>query len=196
MSLPYGIYVIEDLFFHVGPVKQQNRGLSSVSPADYIAKLILRLFAGHLLPEENHGFMKYLFDKTDHVEIIRKAAVFWKKSNQALGLTVAEADRLIDTTERADGLNNLAWLLLNHGGDPKRAEVAVRKAMQIAPDLIDALSNRLSMIMERQGRWGEAIEMARRAVELSPRAAHYTNHLNRLLSDEAKRETRGAPAEG
>jgi hypothetical protein len=188
MLLPGGIYVIEDLFFHVGAAEQQNRGPSSVSPADYITTLILRLFAGNLNANEGHGFMKYLFDKTDHVEIIRQAAVLWKQSSRGRGLSVAEADQLIETIETADGLDGLALFLLRRGGNPDRAEVAVRKAMRIAPSLTDLLSYRLSMVLERQRRWDEALAMARQAAELNPA---YGQHLSRLRSDQLKRQADG-----
>ncbi|MFO0944031.1 MAG: hypothetical protein U0930_25120 [Pirellulales bacterium] len=100
---------------------------------------------------------------------------------------------LIGKTKDAEGLNGLAWSVVEAAQEKEKvpAEViavaieAAEKAVKLAPK-DGAVLDTLAHLLELKGDLDKAIELQKKAVELSPEVPQLKSYLKQLQSDKAK----------
>lgn len=153
-----GIYVIEDLHFHAGAMREHTRGPSAVNPIDYFLSLSRMVVANEVDADRDWGFLKYAFRTIDEIMFFSRAAAIRKKAPNAdqtgridLVMQMARAAGTADAWERAS-----KYLAGNHA--VPAAMQAIKSAITIDPSA--GLYRRLSLFQAIQGDQGAALETA------------------------------------
>ena len=168
---PGGIYVVEDLYFHLGPQAQQYRGPSPIGPGEYFTRLAQRAAARVLMPplapEENREFAQYAFRHVDSLHFSGGLVTIRKKGPPAdLPRMLEEAMTLAAARGTATAWYGAAGLLHRHGATEPAIAAAERA---VALDPRSEHFRRLSAILVTAGRIEEARTAAARATEQAPR---------------------------
>lgn len=163
-----GIYVVEDLGFHVGPDALAFRGSAASSPQAYFSRLAL-----HCCVYEEAPADRALAFEVDSIEFIQNAAVVRKKPPIEAD-HVARRRTLVAAAGSHDAWGWFSGYLVRAGGFAEESIQCARRAIELAPgeavhyrELIDAL--------DYAGRLEEALAVAetaaRRWPEVGPFAA-------------------------
>ena len=180
LLLPGGVYVIEDLFVHVGESAEKNRGGARVPLVDYLSDICQRIMVGR-----NPGgkFGHAIYDWVDSIQFVQRAAIICKRSQLPDPVSrINRAKEIYSEANDAFKWDRLSELLLVGGQFLDEAEAASRRAIARAPNLA-AYHHRLSEALRRQGKRAEAILAAQRALDLaqaSPKKAEYEGYLAKL----------------
>ena len=130
---PGGIYVIEDLHFHAGAMREHSRGYSKICPIDYFSSLSRMIVTNELDNDKRWGFQKYAMQSIDEIIFFGHAAAVRKKALQANRAERAAA--AINFAERSGTAE--AWervsLYLAGNGDKDRAISSIAQAIRTHP---------------------------------------------------------------
>jgi hypothetical protein len=177
--LPGGLYIVEDLFFHVGSNAEQWRSNAAEPVAGYFHGLTERLLGTRQLTPPAWLAASGIGPHVDWMCIVNSAIILRKKEAAAsVANRIAKAEALLGTNAPARAWEVLCESIWRQQGPTDRAEAAIRKAIQIAPD-VDRFHRRLSIILESRRDQIGAIEAARIAVGLanSPENRQRLEHL-------------------
>jgi len=153
---PGGIYVIEDLHFHLVETEAERlRGGSSILAHEYVADLVKDRLGNHAYVNRLEGIRRHLIASIDRIEIIGQAAVFHKKDQKAPPLDML---RSIRPHVEASG-NWLNWFVFSQklmaaGGDPLTVIDALRRSIALDGNIVIAyerLSDTLEQIRDFEG---------------------------------------------
>jgi hypothetical protein len=138
---PGGIYIIEDLHFHlISSEAERLRGESDILAHDYVVSLARDRLGNESTVRELRGIRRHLVGTIDRIEIIGQAAVFHKKRFEENPQKLEEIRPFVEASE-----NWLNWLIfsskLAEAGSWEDAATGFRKAI--------ALNNRAIVVYER-----------------------------------------------
>ena len=180
---PGGIYVVEDLHFHLMAHEMERlRGGSDVLAHDYILSLARDRLGGSTQISQLTGLRRYLLKQIDRVEFFGQAAVIFKKQEHANINSLLE---LLPAVEYASDW--LVWLNYSQrvhevGGDDQIVINALQRALSVNPQPL-VLYHRLSEAQER------ARDLAGAIVTLEQASAQHKNDPE-VVSDLTARITR------
>ena len=168
---PGGIYVVEDLYFHLGPQAQQYRGPSPIGPGEYFTRLAQRVAARVLMPalapDENRDFALYAFHHVDSLQFSGGLAIIRKKGPPpGLPRMLDEVMALATARDTATAWFGAAGLLHRQGAIEPAIAAAERA---VALDDRSEHLRRLATILLTAGRIDQAHAAATRATEQAPR---------------------------
>jgi len=154
---PGGIYVIEDLHFHL--IEQEAERLRGGSPMlahDYVIGL-----ARDRLGSESHvnrldGVRRYLVGSIDRIEIIGQAAIIHKKLKTDITESLRAVRPIIESTNDWRNWLNFSQKLLEAGEGDLAVIEALRRAIEADPHPI-VTYHRLSEALERVKEFDSAI---------------------------------------
>jgi tetratricopeptide (TPR) repeat protein len=176
---PGGIYVVEDLHFHAGAMREHARGHAQVNPIDYFQALARAVILNELPAEQQWGFQAYALRTIDEVVFFGHAIAIKKKK-----LRIETADRTLQVTRMAEAANTAdgweraaRYLAGNH--DREAAMSALQRAINLAPN--PRLFRQLSQHHAEMGDLGRAIETARQSVALA--SAHERGECLEIYGD-------------
>ena len=161
---PGGIYVIEDLHFHLLDAEAERlRGGSPVLAHDYVAAVAKERLGSEHHVQQLQGLQHHLLSRVDRIEFIPQAAIIHKKVKSDLPLKLKQ---MRPHLEAAD--NWLSWLtysqkLLETGGDQGEVVDALRRSVAANPKATVSYQ-RLSEALAEQGKPDEAIEVLEQAI--------------------------------
>jgi tetratricopeptide (TPR) repeat protein len=174
-----GLYIIEDLFFHVGPHAAQYRGAAPITPPEYLLELARMLVREGIDPSKNYGNWAYFRKNIDEVAFVPNGAVFIRKkqdSNTA-GL-IAQAEAYAQQKHDASHWGRAADYIMKKG-DLARAEAAARSAIDLDPNFAQAHLV-LSQIHKTGGNIDGALVSAQKATELASGDSKLWQNLGQL----------------
>jgi predicted O-methyltransferase YrrM len=179
---PGGVYVIEDLHFHLIPHEAERlRGGSEILAHDYVAGLARDRLRSETSVKELHGLRRYLIENIDRIEIFGQAAVFHKKQRSH------EAEKLNELrphVEASDNwLNWLIWSMRSHdAGLPWEDSAAgLRKAISLN-SRATVIYERLSEILESHADIDGAIAVAQDAIAIGGADSELGKNLTRRIA--------------
>jgi hypothetical protein len=165
--LPGGIYVIEDLHFHLRPDDAERlRGGSPILASDYVTDLARDRLGSESYLRQLPGIRRYLVGSVDRIEIIGQAVFFHKK-----GLT-DPLQATLNLLPHVEAANNwLIWFtfaqrVMEHGGDDQMVAHGLRQAVALNGTSI-IVHERLSEALERLGDIDGAIAILEAACGLA-----------------------------
>jgi tetratricopeptide (TPR) repeat protein len=178
--LPGGIYVIEDLHFHLLEADAERlRGGSPVLAHDYVADLVRDRLGNESHTSKLTGIRRYLVESIDRIEIIAQAAFIHKKR-------VPDRLQLDSVLPHVEASNDwLNWLtysqkLLQAGEDLPKVADALRRSIDLNAGVL-ATYDRLSEVLERMKRFGEAISVLESAIAVAKDQPRLVNDLQRRI---------------
>ena len=188
---PGGLYVIEDIFFHLGPHAEQYRGQATVTLPEYLMELSRALLREGIETEKNFGNLAYFRKSIDEIAFIPNGAAFIRKraTEDTAGL-IAQAEAYAEQTGKAIHWVRVADFIQRKGGSAAQAEIAARKATELMrqfPQATKVASQAyvaLSRAQSAGGKAEEAIRSATQAAELVPEDAPTLHHLGQLLFEQ------------
>ena len=148
---PGGLYVIEDLHFHLQPDPSGRlRGESPIAAHDYVTALGRDHLGDEFYRRGLPSLRQYLLGAIDYVEIIGKAAVFHKRAQSDLLRELRGMQPYVRAAN--DWLNWLRYgeRLLRAGGSFAEVAEALRHAVAANPKAVIA-HERLSEALEGMG---------------------------------------------
>jgi hypothetical protein len=163
---PGGIYIVEDLHFHVGAMRDLHCGPTKVNPIDYFLSLSQTLAANELQPEARWGFQGYAHRSIDEIIFFGRAVAIRKKTQSPDNshrldavFQIAEQMGTADAWERAA-------IFFTGNGDRAGAISALRRAISLDPNGA-MLHRRISELYSGQRNFEEAMRQAEEAVSVA-----------------------------
>ena len=155
---PGGIYIIEDLHFHLVPEEAERlRGGSLIIAHDYVADLIRDRLGSESYLARLPGLKGHILRSIDRIEAIGQAVIFYKNVKPADRL-----DALVGIHEYVEASSNwLVWLnyaqrLLAAGAESGVILSALKNSVALNPKSVVSF-DRLAEAYERAGDKGNAI---------------------------------------
>ena len=166
--LPGGIYVIEDLHFHLLEHEAERlRGGSPILAHEYVVNLTRDLLGSEDYARRIEGLRGHLIRSIDRIEIIRQAAVIHKRAVSADPLAT-----LIEILPHIEASNHwLSWLsysqkLLAAGAAPPVVVSALKRSVSLNGTVV-INRERLAEALERAGDIGSAIDALEKATAIA-----------------------------
>lgn len=166
--LPGGIYVIEDLHFHLLEHEAERlRGGSPILAHEYVVNLTRDLLGSEDYARRIEGLRGHLIRSIDRIEIIRQAAVIHKRAGSADPLAT-----LIEILPHIEASNHwLSWLsysqkLLAAGAAPPVVVSALKRSVSLNGTVV-INRERLAEALERAGDIGSAIDALEKATAIA-----------------------------
>jgi hypothetical protein len=164
---PGGIYVIEDMFFHLLPQPNWWLGYSKTTSPDYLFDVVRLLFTENPDPSVNYGIQRYLRSNIEEISFAPLGVAFIRKKTtlapleerMSFGQTYAKG------VDRADVWLRLAQYIQRNNGPPQHVEEAAMQAIKKAPNWAPCYQV-LASARQSLGDFRTAIEAAQRATEL------------------------------
>jgi hypothetical protein len=184
-----GIYVVEDLHFHVGSMGEYARGLSELNPLDYFAALSRMVMSRDLEPKKKWGFHGYCLQKIDDITSFKG------------GIAIRKAAAPTDQTERFDTIRRLAeqegtadaWArassFIFHNGNTPLAITAQQNAIRIHPTA--QRYREIAWLYRSDGKLPAAIEAAEISAKMDADPQERglcLEHLGDLLVGDSRRD--------
>lgn len=163
---PGGVYVVEDLHFHLGKAAAKWRGEGTITPPEYVQTLTTAL-AGQGVGPEVDAPLKGIVDSIDRIVQIRRAAFVWKKRENSPLARLEQMQAVVEKSRRHLNWRKLAELIVNNGGSLDQAEFAIRQGIALTPKSW-RLHKTLAMILQRKGDIDGAQAVVRDARHLAP----------------------------
>ena len=165
---PGGLYVAEDLAFHLAPDADRWKGESDIWAPDYFLELAKSCLGRRYDAAGKWGTRRYLFDQINEIAFFSGAAVIRKRQDR----DVAAAMRLGGEYLRshgapANGHAHLAEYIMRHSGPLDEAERHARRAIELGgerPNLVLVLTN----VLVGQKRHDDAVALIERACGAHP----------------------------
>ena len=177
-----GIYVVEDLHFHAGPMREHSRGRSDVNPIDYFLQLSRTLASNELDEDRSWGFDEYARRFVDEIVFFGRAVAIHKRAPPAdNALRVNTMMRMAEQFGTAEAWDRAAHFLFTNG-DIGLAIEAARRGTVISP--VGKLYWRLSVLHLAKGDIEAAVETARTAIERAGEKnerGEYLEHYGNIL---------------
>jgi tetratricopeptide (TPR) repeat protein len=170
---PGGLYIIEDLHFHIGEQGKALRGEASVAPLEHFARLSVGVACPGSVDDP-------IVRSMDSIEFFH-GCVAVRKREEARVDSIAQKRALVERANRAEIWSAFAGYVLMHGGDPTEAANAARRAVQLSPTSA-GFYNQLSAALERVGDRAGAIAAVQQAVSLDPNYAPFRDRLSDLAA--------------
>ena len=163
---PGGIYVIEDLHFHLMEHEAERlRGGSPILAHEYVVNLVRDRLGSSTHVAQLEGIRRYLVGAIDRIEIIGQAAFIHKKGN----VDRLDALRIVRPHVEAakDWYNwlNFALRLRDAGADDRAVAEALRRSIELNPKPV-ILYHRLGESLERMGDFSGAVETYQEATRI------------------------------
>jgi hypothetical protein len=189
---PGGIYVIEDLHFHLIPHEAERlRGGSEILAHDYVTDLAKDRLRSDASVRELRGLRRYLIEGIERIEIFGQAAVFHKKQRSN------EVEKLKELRPHVEASNNwlnwLTWSMQSHkaGMSWEDSVAGLRKAISLNKKAV-VVYERLSEVLESHADIDGAIAILQQAVAIPGIDADLAKNLSRRTAQlEAKRSSGG-----
>jgi Methyltransferase domain len=183
---PGGIYIIEDLHFHLLEGEAERlRGESPILACDYVMSLAKDRLGSEAYIRQQRGLRRYLLNSIDRIEIIGQAAIFHKKAITS----PLEATLLL--RPHIEAANDwFMWLtfsqkMMQAGADDQLVADGLRRSIALHADAL-VTYERLSETLERLGDIPGAIGTLEQALKLPSRkpesAAILQGRIQRLQS--------------
>lgn len=160
---PGGLYVIEDLHFHAGAMREHARGHSEINPIDYFTALARMIVSNEVEDHKNWGFTNYTLRTIDEIVFFGHGAAIRKKAPRTgqqqrieAAMQFAEKAGTPEAWERT-----AKYLAGNHAAES--AVIALKRGIAIEPSA--RLYLLLSGLHATQGDQAAASAAARTAVE-------------------------------
>lgn len=167
MLLPGGVYVIEDLHFHIGRGAAKWRGEGTVTPPDYINALATALAApGKVTPEMNLP-PQAIVDSIERIVHVRRAAFIWKKQEDGPLAHLEHLRTVVEKSRKHANWRRLSEMIMTSGGNLDEAEAAAREGISIAPRNWKLRSS-LAKVLEKKGEVDAALATLNEARDLAP----------------------------
>jgi hypothetical protein len=179
LVLPGGLYVIEDLYLHVGATAEAYRGGADAPPQYFIGDIANKLMGGAAAEVGDPEFSSFA-SHVDSMTICGRMAVFQKTADGP-----PRWDKAWSACEHSRLWSNwfhLSAVIAHGGGPPDRAAEAARKATELAPGNLEARI-RLAYMLDLSGQKDEARSQASKVLEAGqtwPRMAEFEELARRL----------------
>jgi Tetratricopeptide repeat len=165
---PGGLYVAEDLAFHLAPDAERWKGESEIPPPDYFLELARSCLGRRYETAAKWGTRRYLPDQIAEIAFFSGAAVIRKRQDHdvATALRLGTA-YLHSQSAPANGHAHLAEYIMRHGGPLEEAERHARRAIEIGgerPSLVLVLAE----VLVRTNRQDDAVTLLERACRTHP----------------------------
>jgi hypothetical protein len=181
---PGGIYVIEDLHFHLLEHEAERlRGGSPILAHEYVLNLVRDRLGSTAYVSHLEGIKRYLVGAIDRIEIIGQAAVFHKKADQNPLEALRAARPHVEAAKSWLNWLSFSQKLLEAGADQLAVVDALRRSMALNGNPL-VTYHRLSEAQERMHDFDGAIETLENAIKsahaLPNHIADLQNRLQRL----------------
>jgi tetratricopeptide (TPR) repeat protein len=182
--LPGGLYIIEDMFLHVGPFAEHYCSTAKTSVPEYLFELSRMLVREGIDPTKNHGNLASFRKQIDEIAFVPNgAALIRKKGGEDANCLTSQAEVYAQRTGKASHWLRAADFIQRKKGPLERAEAAVRRAIELEPISWQAYVA-LSQIENRGGYTEGAIRSATKATELAHDNPSTWYNLGQLLLEQ------------
>jgi tetratricopeptide (TPR) repeat protein len=164
---PGGLYVIEDMALHFGPIADRWAGDKSVSAVEFFWQLTQARLANRPPGMQFTSAERYIFQHLDSISFINSAIVISKKKARESAAAIDFAEGLLQERGAPAKYLRQSGYILRHQGPLNEAEVLTRKGIEMGGINLEA-SLMLADILTRQGRLDEACETATNATKTWP----------------------------
>lgn len=172
--IPGGLYVIEDVYLHYGDHATTWHTDGGCTAADHFTAIARRIVADHVEPGSDAA-TRYFSESIDSIEFIPGAIIVRKKRRSDRAEMLARLWNLADSADIASTWFGLALVFINNG-DLERAEMAARRAVVLTTANGIYLS-RLAWIQAHRGKFMDAIETMKVAVQFAPDGSNFAPQL-------------------
>lgn len=166
--LPGGLYVAEDLAFHLAPDAERWKGESEIRAPDYFLDLAKSCLGRRYDSAAKWGTRRYLFDQIAEIVFFSGAAVIRKRqAPDVAAATHLGGEYLRSHRAPASGHAHLAEYIMRHGGSLDEAERHARRAIELGgerPPLVLVLAD----VLVRLNRRDDAIALLEPACKAHP----------------------------
>jgi hypothetical protein len=180
---PGGLYVIEDMFFHLEPKPNGWLGHAEQLPHEYLGELVRLIYTEHPAPAINHGMNAYLRAQIDEIAFAPLGVAFIRKRPVPVDLDrrIAMAHAYAQEQNRGDVWMRLADYLHRNGAPRDQAEAAARKAVSMMPGNWET-HRMLGIVLEAKGDLDGAVAAVEKCATLLPHHWPSWTNLGRLRS--------------
>lgn len=168
---PGGIYVVEDTGFHFGEGNQNWIGDGSVLIQNYFVDLARDRMKNGRLRSGLSDTQRNILNTVDEIAFIGCAIIIRKRAEPDIAQALAFADSYIaEHGEKWEFYVRLGGFIVKHEGALEKALDYARKAMAIGGDRPTSMIF-LVDVLERMGRYDEALSVAQAGTAKFPRQA-------------------------
>jgi tetratricopeptide (TPR) repeat protein len=169
--LPGGYYIFEDAYMHYQQRREEwHTGLARVPFKEYCANLATSKASGWIDPASDFGIGKYIFEQAATVTYLHQAVMVRKRHPPPdTAAVLRAAEQVAVESGLAVHWLGLASMVLTRKGDPKLAEAAARRAVEVG-DRSWRSALYLCQALERQDRMDDGIVVAQQGLAKDPGA--------------------------
>jgi hypothetical protein len=166
---PGGMYVIEDMFFHLEPAPNKWMGYSTTTSPDYLFGIVRLLFTERLDRAVDYGINAHLRNSVEEIAFAPLGVAFIRKKSAPIPLAdrIALGEDYARREGRAAVWEALAIYIQRNAGPLERAAEAARMAVAAAPESVQ-YHRTLAGTLWLQGDFDGALLSGTAATELDP----------------------------
>jgi hypothetical protein len=165
---PGGLYVAEDLAFHLSPDADRWKGESEIRASDYFLELAKSCLGRRYDFATKWGTRRYLFDQITEIAFFNGAAVIRKRQDRDVSTAVHLGNEYLRSRAApASGHARIAEYIMRHGGPLDEADRHARLAVELGgekPDLVLVLAD----VLVRRKQQDDAAQLLQRACKAHP----------------------------
>jgi len=165
---PGGLYIAEDLAFHMAPDADRWKGESEIRASDYFLELAKLRLGRRFDFIPKWGTRRYLCDQIVEVVFLGGAAVIRKRHAPDVAAAIRiGGEYLRSHGAAAAGHSRLAEYIMRHGGSLEEAEQHARRAIELGGEKPDSILV-LADVFVRRKRQNDALTLLERACKAHP----------------------------